>query len=113
MNTADISSTKLTHFIRPPSLRPPKSGLLMAEARKIPESARPADLGLNPCAFCRNNEAEVPIAMPAKSRRLMAKLAPRKNAQSVVVGNIFSALAPEAESGRGRLVPAIPALNGD
>src|SRR4051812_44528024 len=56
----------------------------------MPESARPADLGLKPCAFWRNNEAEVPIAMPAKSRRLMAKLAPRKNAQRVAVGNIFS-----------------------
>src|SRR5437667_6104110 len=84
---AASSSTRATQRIRPLSLRLPNSGLLTTEARKIPESARPVNLGLNPCAFWRKSEAEVDIALPAKSRKLRAKLAPKKNNHRDCEGN--------------------------
>src|SRR5438309_9946969 len=87
INAAAASSSPVSQRIRPRSLRCPKSGLLIADAAVMPESAMPVNQGSNPRAFCKNNEAEVPIALPAKSRRLKAKLVPRKNSQSAAVGN--------------------------
>src|SRR5258705_1792886 len=89
ISTPAISNTKATQRIRPLSLRLPKSGLLITEAIKIPEIISPVSFGLNPCALCRKREAEVPIALPAKSRKLNAKLAPKKKNQRAAVGKSF------------------------
>src|SRR5436309_11426703 len=87
--------------MRPLSLRLPNTGLLIAEARKIPARARPADFGLKPWAFCRKREAEVLKALPAKSRKLKARLAPKKNAQRVEEGNNRRAAAPFGDAVAG------------
>src|SRR5258706_14299448 len=91
MSAPAISSTKATQRMRFRSLRLPKSGLLMTEARKSPESVSPVDLGLKPCAFWRNSEPDVPIAFPQKSLKLRQKLAPKKKSQRLVVGNNWRA----------------------
>src|SRR5262245_34344752 len=82
---AAITRTKLNQRILPRSLNPPKSGLLMADARKIPDSAKPVNLESNPWACCRKSELKLPIPLPAKSRRLNAKLAARKNSHKAAV----------------------------
>src|SRR5436309_1564225 len=90
ISSAAITSITLAQRSRPPSLKWPKIGLLIAEARKIPDSAMPANLGSKAWAFCRKREADVAIAPPAKSLRLKAKLAARKKAQRAGVGKIWT-----------------------
>ena len=74
----------------PRSLRPPKIGLLMAEAMKIMERIQPVCSVDNPWAFCRKREPRLPMELPVKSRRLKATAAARKNIQSAALGNICS-----------------------
>src|SRR5712671_5176749 len=74
ISAAEASSRTVSQRIRLRSLRWPKSGLLMAEAAKMPDSTRPVEPESKLRAFWRNREEAVPMALPAKSRRLKAKL---------------------------------------
>src|SRR3954469_17329083 len=83
-------STSEVQQIRPPSLHPPKSGLLTIAARKIQLKAKPVSRELKPCACCRKSDPSVPMLLPVKSRKLKAKLAPRNQNQRRRVGKSLS-----------------------
>ena len=88
---AAIPRTRQVQRRRPRSLNPPKSGLLITEAIKMPLRAIPVSLRVNPCACCRKREPSVPMLLPVKSRRLNAKQAAMKKSQSAGVGKRLGA----------------------
>src|SRR5688572_7534815 len=85
-----ITRARVVQRPTPRSLRPPKRGLLMAEAMKIMERIPPVDSVLRPWAFWRKSEPRLPMELPVKSRRLKAKAAAMKKSQRAGEGKSCS-----------------------